>query len=282
MKVERIKISDINQVENSRGNVGKGITSLMNSIQQHGLKQPIGVSYNGKGSYNIMYGNRRLNACMKLGWTSIPAVIETDIDDKGLLINNAIENIQRENVSPAEMGRVCEQLELKGLNISQIAARLDLSESTIKSLLSLYKEIPEETRKKVIFHKIGMKKNGNLSVDNVTKILNTRSKFGLSKANFQRLIKETENKGLSNSDLNLVGNLIQSGSSFTKALSQRKQYKVYRLDIPALKNDIEGLAKAKGISGITYLTKIVYGLESPIVKPNFIDFDKIHTIKRIK
>lgn len=274
MKVERIKISSIDQIENSRGNVGKGIVPLMNSIQQEGLKQPIGVNYDGKGRYVILYGNRRLNACMKLGWTSIPAVIETDIDDKGLLINNTIENIQREDVSPAELGRICEQLESKGMNVDQISARLSLPISTIKSLLDLYKELPQEIRSKVVFHKLGAKKKG-LTVSNVTNILNTRKKFGLNKDNISKLLQQSKDLSLSNQDIQLTGLLMQHGSSFSKSLSERKKYKNYRIDVIGLIEEVEELSSAEGINSINYLEQIVFGLKPPITKPDFIDFSKM-------
>lgn len=78
------RIKDIAQVEiasihhaNANFNVDE-IDQLALNIRTSGLLQPIvlTVSPDGEG-YNIMAGHQRFEACKKLGWTKIPAIIHS-------------------------------------------------------------------------------------------------------------------------------------------------------------------------------------------------------------
>lgn len=275
MIVERIKISDIKHVENSRASVDKNLASLMSSIQQNGLQQPIGVNLKDK-KYEIMYGNRRLHACMKLGWTTINAVIYTDQKDNDLLIHNLVENVQRENVSPSEIGRVCENLmEKGGLNKEEISVRIGLPVSTIEACLRVYKDFPDDLRKKVVFQRPGTRKqSGMLSVTAVAKVLSTRKRFGLSAKGVRNLMEHAAIEDLSAEDIQIIASLMQTGMSFDKALIQRKQYRVYIVSVCALKDEVEELSKKSSISPISYITGVIYGENTPLAKPSFINIGK--------
>lgn len=275
MKVERLKIADIQQKENSRGNLDKTLASLMSSIQQNGLQQPIGVSVSANGKkYEIMYGNRRLNACMKLGWTTIPAVLYSDQSDKDILIHNLVENIQREGISPSEIGRIVENLMKMGLTKKEVSVRIGLPVTTIDSTLDVYQNFPEDLRKNVVFHKPGTKKYGKISVSAVSRVLNARNKFGLTKAGVRNLMEQAVVENMSGEDIQIIGSLMQSGETLSKSLVQRKQYRAYRISAFVLKDEVESLAKKAKCSPISYLTRIIYGIESPISKPEFIEVSR--------
>lgn len=275
MKVERIEISKIKTLENSRGSTDKSLPQLMSSIQQHGLQQPIGVNYNGNGSYEIMYGNRRLHACSKLGWKTIPAVLYTEKSDKDQLINNLVENIQRENISPAEIGRICSILEKdKKLTKDEIAVRLGLPKDTIVSMIHLYHNFPESLRKKVVFAKGGQKKDGQISMSNVGKVLSTRNKFGLKPSSVRKIMEHIQIDNLSSEDIQIIGSLMQEGLPFNKALLQRKQYKAYRVNFIALEEEVNELAEKARLSPLSYIVEACYGNEKPLSKPSFIKINK--------
>jgi hypothetical protein len=56
------------------------ILNLIKSIEDQGLQQPIAVSRNmNDDRYTLQYGEKRLKACMILGWTKIPAAIKNKI-----------------------------------------------------------------------------------------------------------------------------------------------------------------------------------------------------------
>jgi hypothetical protein len=59
------KIADVDVVE-----------QLAQSIATHGLLQPIVVIKNPKGTYDVVAGQMRLEACKRLGWKSIAAVVK--------------------------------------------------------------------------------------------------------------------------------------------------------------------------------------------------------------
>ncbi|HYF51014.1 MAG TPA: ParB N-terminal domain-containing protein [Planctomycetota bacterium] len=59
------KIADIDVVE-----------QLAQSIATHGLLQPIVVLKNPRGRYDVVAGQMRLEACRRLGWKTIPAVVK--------------------------------------------------------------------------------------------------------------------------------------------------------------------------------------------------------------
>ena len=56
------------------------IDIIMESIKEKGLLQPIVVRRNSSGNdYTIMFGEKRLLACMKLGWEKIPSIVNNRI-----------------------------------------------------------------------------------------------------------------------------------------------------------------------------------------------------------
>lgn len=271
MKVERIALNKILQIENSRDHAEKNIVPLMNSIQQHGLQEPIGVNFKN-GNYTIVYGNRRYLACQKLGWSTIPAVIYTDMTEEGFLVNNLVENMQRENVSPSEIGRICEKLEKLGLTQAQMASRLGTPITTIKTVMELYKTLPENIREKVFFTKSpGHKKNGKISISGAKRMLSMRQDYGLTKPEFMKLFEHSKTYNLSNEEINIVGLLMRQGISFKEALVQRKKYKVYRIDFIAIFDEMEQLAIKEKITPQDYLAKVIYGEFDPITKPSFVN-----------
>ncbi|MGC8579296.1 MAG: ParB/RepB/Spo0J family partition protein [bacterium] len=93
-----IPINYIRHPEDEGNGYERNLDDLISSIKERGLIYPIIVR--PKGSYfEIVAGNRRFEACKRLGWKFIPCIIE-DIDDKDALLVNIIENLQRENLDP--------------------------------------------------------------------------------------------------------------------------------------------------------------------------------------
>jgi len=54
----------------------RDIEQLAASIQAQGLLQPIVVVLRPDGDYDVVAGHLRLAACRKLGWTTIPALVQ--------------------------------------------------------------------------------------------------------------------------------------------------------------------------------------------------------------
>ncbi len=79
----------------------EAITTLADSIRQHGLLQPILVRPMENGTYQIVAGERRWRACRTAGLDEVPVYIR-DLSDRETMQVALIENLQRENLNPVE------------------------------------------------------------------------------------------------------------------------------------------------------------------------------------
>lgn len=86
------------------------------SIQAQGIIQPITVRKMGGDTYQLISGERRLQASKMAGMQTIPAYVRT-ADDEQMLEMALIENIQRQDLNPMEIAlayhRLVEELNLR-------------------------------------------------------------------------------------------------------------------------------------------------------------------------
>lgn len=119
-----------------------GIDELARSIQQHGLIQPITVRAHGE-HYEIVAGERRWRACLKLQLLSIPCLVIHATDEQALAIA-LIENLQRQELNPIEEAQALQRLlEEFSLNHQQISEILGQSRAHITNQLRLLNLEPE-------------------------------------------------------------------------------------------------------------------------------------------
>ena len=76
------------------------LESLISSIRTNGLLQPIIVRIS-KQRFQVVAGNRRLEACRRLHWVRMPCLIR-EFSDKEAYEIGLIENIERRTLSPLE------------------------------------------------------------------------------------------------------------------------------------------------------------------------------------
>ncbi len=76
------------------------VDDIMASIRENGLLQPIIVRPVGTG-YEVVAGARRLEACRRLRWSTIPCIIR-NMSDKEAYEASLIENVQRKTMNPLE------------------------------------------------------------------------------------------------------------------------------------------------------------------------------------
>ncbi len=93
----------------------EGIDGLSKNIQANGLMHPITVLEkitNGKKRYTLIAGERRLRAVKKMGDKDILACIRASgtINEAQQAMLTAIENLQREDLGPLELGKTFEML----------------------------------------------------------------------------------------------------------------------------------------------------------------------------
>lgn len=111
---------------------------LAASIEQHGVLQPIVVRPKGS-RFELVVGERRWRACMKLGWDRIPAIIR-GLPDREAAEMVMIENLQRRDLNPIETALGYQRL-LAEFNLTQqsLAERLGISQSAVANKLRLLK-----------------------------------------------------------------------------------------------------------------------------------------------
>ena len=124
------------------------LADLVASIRENGLLQPIVVRPAAAGSdveWELVAGERRWRASMRLGWTEIPATIR-NVDDRTLLVLALVENLQRSELSVLEEAEGFRRLgEDFGLNQQQIAEVVGKERSTIANALRLL-QLPASVR----------------------------------------------------------------------------------------------------------------------------------------
>ena len=115
----------------------EGLKSLVESIREQGVIQPILVRKSGGNKYELIAGERRLRAVKILGHNKIPAIIKT-ITDEAAAIYALLENVQRENLNPIEEALGLEKL-IKKFKFTQeaLAKKTGKSRSHISNLIRL-------------------------------------------------------------------------------------------------------------------------------------------------
>jgi len=125
------------------------LSELAASIRENGIIQPIVVTKTEASGYELVAGERRLEAARLAGLSEVPVIIRS-VSAREQLQLAIIENIQRENLNPIEEANAYRQLtedfELTHAQISQIMGR---ERSTITNLLRLLK-LPEAVQTLII------------------------------------------------------------------------------------------------------------------------------------
>ncbi len=121
----------------------EALEDLSQSIRQHGIIQPLTVRRLPSGYYQIIAGERRWRAAKLAGLLEVPACI-IEADDRKVMELGLIENLQREDLNPAEEARGFRTLmEEYGLTQEQVAERMGKSRPAIANTLRLL-ALPDE------------------------------------------------------------------------------------------------------------------------------------------
>jgi ParB family chromosome partitioning protein len=121
------------------------LAGLVESIREHGVIQPIILSYDeASDQYVLIAGERRWLAAKQAGLSVIPAIVRDIVDDKERLELALIENIQRSDLNPLEAAEAYRQLnEDFGLSHEEISTRVGKSRVSITNTLRLLKLSPD-------------------------------------------------------------------------------------------------------------------------------------------
>lgn len=142
------------------------IEKLAESIKESGLIHPILVLKKEKASkdsniqdfdYTLLAGERRLRACKLLGYTEILAIIKPfdSLTSKQQAMLAAVENLQREDLSPIEMaGTFLMLMQTQNFDEQELADNLGHSLQYIKNYIRLL-TLDKKVQQSLLERKIG-------------------------------------------------------------------------------------------------------------------------------
>lgn len=154
MQLSEIEIDQITlSAQNTRktqdaGQEDSSLEDLARSIEQKGLLSPITVRKVGS-RYELIAGQRRLNACKRLGWHKVPAIVRTDVDDADATAISLIENVHRADMHPLDKARAYQQLsDHYRKNLDRVSRETGVGVATIKKYLSLL-DLPAQIQDRI-------------------------------------------------------------------------------------------------------------------------------------
>jgi ParB family chromosome partitioning protein len=125
------------------------LQELADSIQTHGILQPL-VVMRKEGGYEVVAGERRFRAAKLLGLPTVPVVVRDDHDPQHLAEVRLVENIQREDLNPIELGQAYQTLiDEHGLTQEELAKRVGKERSSIANTLRL-QSLPKGVQDQVV------------------------------------------------------------------------------------------------------------------------------------
>ena len=104
------------------------INNLAQSINEHGIIQPLVLSKDGE-FYFIVAGERRWRAAKRLGLKEVPAVV-MDLSNRDVLEISLIENVQREDLNPIEEAIAYDKL-FREFHLTQEELSLKIGKSRV-------------------------------------------------------------------------------------------------------------------------------------------------------
>ncbi|MBR6579846.1 MAG: ParB/RepB/Spo0J family partition protein [Ruminococcus sp.] len=140
----------------------ESISTLADSIREHGILQPILVRPLESGGYQIVAGERRWRAARMLGLDEVPVNIK-ELSDAETMQIAIIENLQRENLNPVEEAAGYNELiENYGMTQDQVGKMVGKSRSAVANAVRLL-SLPQRVLK--------MLENGELSAGHAKALL---------------------------------------------------------------------------------------------------------------
>lgn len=188
----------------------KSLSELAESIEQHGVLQPLVVRPLANGSYQLVAGERRWRAARIAGLTEVPVVIK-ELTDEEVIEIAMIENLQREDLNPLEEALGYRYM-MDELNITQeqAAEKVGKSRPAVANALRLLK-LPNEIQ--------DMVKNNLISPGHARALLGFDS---------EDIIVQTA-KMIIKEDLSVreVENLVKKSKKIPKVAKQQKRDKFF-------------------------------------------------------
>lgn len=229
-EVQRIPVDSIrpNRVQPRKNFDPERLSDLAQTIKEHGLTQPIVVSYDAiSNSYELIAGERRLRASQLAGLKTIEALVRTPKSDKERLVLALIENIQRDDLNAIDTALAYKKLMSENaVTQSELGHIVGKSKSTVSNTLRLL-ELPEDMQKAIQFER--MDEGHGRAILMVAD--------PMERAKLFRLVTENH---LSVRDAERLAQKIEAGENLPEPPSKEKEPKAPKpADIKALEQHLE-------------------------------------------
>jgi len=140
-----VDLIDPNPEQPRRAFDGANLDQLSDSIQRHGVLQPVVVRKAGE-RFELIVGERRWRAARAAGLHSIPAVV-ADAAPHDRLELAIVENVQRQDLNPIELAYAYKALAEAGATQEEIGRKVSKDRSSVANhlrLLELSREIQQD------------------------------------------------------------------------------------------------------------------------------------------
>ena len=134
---------DLTSRQNVRSDPGD-LAGLAETIREHGLLQPLGVTPEGDG-YRVVYGNRRRDAAIVVGLNRVPCLILDALEDEDIVVQQVLQHLQRLDLDDLDkslafermLGRLTDEGHSRGDALTAMARTLGLSARQMQRYLRL-------------------------------------------------------------------------------------------------------------------------------------------------
>jgi ParB family chromosome partitioning protein len=178
--------------------------TLVNSIREHGLLQPILIRPLEHG-FEIVAGHRRFQACRTLRWRFIPCKIR-ELSDKQAYEIQLTENIQRKSMDPIEEAEAFRRyiIDFGWGGVSELARKIGKSEEYVSHHMQLLK-LPDEIKHKIM--------------DNSLKVSQAIEIVQVPHDKQQRIVSEVVNNNLTVRQIRELKMAIKEEETFNKIIA---------------------------------------------------------------
>lgn len=117
----------------------EALAELTSSIEASGLLQPIVVRSTAGSRYELIAGERRWRAVLRLNWQKVPVIVR-DLDDQAALTLAMIENLQRDDLNSIDEAlgyqRLMQEFKIPQAEVARLVGK---DRSTVANILRLLK-----------------------------------------------------------------------------------------------------------------------------------------------
>ena len=234
---------DVKLIQHSHYNSRTTLTnlgSLVESIKQNGLLQPILVRISGS-KFEVVAGNRRLEACKRLHWIKIPSLVR-ELSDREAFEIGLIENIERETLTPVEEANAFQvYVREKGWGgVKLLAEKIGRSEEYVSHRIALL-ELPKSVLELISSDKISPSAAHELvwmkDADSQKALAKTAVKLGLSAKKVREVVVMSKNGHRTDDVISVIDSTDNSAEEATEKHLKLLEKSILTLRICILKLD---------------------------------------------